>query len=55
MIEDGCLEGVDECYGYHNYPPFTVGHLLITPGTIMAGVTIIKIHLYGKGGHGSQP
>lgn len=55
MIKEGCLEGVDEVYGYHNYPSFPVGNLIVTPGPMMASVAIVRINLYGKGGHGSTP
>ena len=55
MIKEGCLEGVDEVYGYHNWPAFTMGHLLVKPGPVMAHTTELRITIEGKGGHGSQP
>lgn len=55
MIKDGVLEGVNEVYGYHNWPKETVGYLAVRPGPVMAQVVIIRIDLKGKGGHGSQP
>jgi len=55
MIEEGCLQGVDECYGYHNWPVFEYGKLLVKAGPVMAHPTAFKIVVTGKGGHGSQP
>jgi amidohydrolase len=55
MIEEGCLDGVDECYGYHNWPPFKLGSMHVCPGPLMAHPTTFDITIKGKGGHGSQP
>jgi hippurate hydrolase len=55
MIKEGCLEGVDEVYGYHNIPNFDEGDIRVIDGPIMAEVTIVKIKVLGKGGHGSVP
>jgi len=55
MIEAGCLDGVDECYGYHNWPPFKLGYLHVRSGPVMAHPTAFKIEIVGCGGHGSQP
>ena len=55
MIDEGCLEGVDEVYGYHNWPTFDYGRMAVCPGPIMAHPTSFKIVITGKGGHGSQP
>ena len=55
MIADGCLDGVDECYGYHNWPSFKIGTLVVKPGPVMAHPTTFTITITGKGGHGSQP
>ncbi|ETW01210.1 hypothetical protein H310_06799 [Aphanomyces invadans] len=35
MIEGGCLDGVDEVYGYHNYA-FPLGNLHVRSGPVMA-------------------
>jgi len=29
MIEEGCLEGIDEVYGYHNIPNFDEGDIRV--------------------------
>ena len=55
MIEDGCLEGVDEIYGLHlwNYQP--LGEIGVKDGPIMAAADMFDIIVRGKGGHGATP
>jgi len=55
MIEDGCLEGVDEIYGLHlwNYQP--LGEIGAKDGPIMAAADMFDIIVKGKGGHGATP
>lgn len=55
MIKEGCLEGVDEVYGYHNVPFGHEGTISIKSGPLMAGVTKVIIEIEGQGGHGSEP
>ena len=55
MIKEGCLDGVDEVYGYHNIPNFDEGDIRVCEGPIFASVTIVKIKITGQGGHGSVP
>ena len=55
MIKEGCLEGVDEVYGYHNIPNFEEGDVRVAAGAFMAKVTDVKIKVLGQGGHGSAP
>ncbi len=38
MIKEGCLDGVDEVYGCHNWPTRTVGKLMIKAGPVMSAV-----------------
>ncbi|EQC24736.1 hypothetical protein SDRG_17371 [Saprolegnia diclina VS20] len=54
MIEDGCLDGVDEVYGYHN-GPFPLGMVATKPGALLAHSCRFEITLRGPGGHGSAP
>ncbi|OQS07405.1 amidohydrolase family protein, partial [Thraustotheca clavata] len=54
MIKDGCLNGVDEVYGYHNMPA-PVGTLLVKPGPVMSHSSRFSIRISGPGGHGSAP
>ena len=35
MIDDGCLDGVDEIYGWHNWPAFPLGRLAVRAGPAM--------------------
>jgi metal-dependent amidase/aminoacylase/carboxypeptidase family protein len=55
MIKDGCLEGVDEVYGCHNWPSHPVGYCIVKSGAMMSEGTQIDLKIYGKGGHGSTP
>ena len=55
MIEENCLDGVDEVYGLHNVPNFDEGDIRICEGAIMAAKVIFKLTIKGKGGHGSTP
>ncbi|KAH9104413.1 hypothetical protein LEN26_003138 [Aphanomyces euteiches] len=54
MIKDGCLDIVDEIYGYHNIP-FPVGQIRVKPGPMMAHSARFTITINGPGGHGSAP
>jgi amidohydrolase len=55
MIDDGALTGVDEVYGWHNWPPLPFGHALIAPGSMMASNGEWDAVITGRGGHASQP
>lgn len=55
MINEGCLDTVDEVYGFHNIPSFDEGDIRVCSGPIMASATNVKIKVLGKGGHGSLP
>ena len=55
MIEDGCLNGLDEIYGIHvwNYQPF--GEVGVKSGPVMASADMFDIKIKGVGGHGAAP
>ena len=55
MIEDGCLEGLDEIYGIHvwNYQP--VGEVVVKDGPVLAAADMFDIKIKGIGGHGAAP
>jgi amidohydrolase len=55
MIDDGCLEGVDEIYGIHlwNYSQF--GEIGCIPGAILAATDSLNLIVEGIGGHGAMP
>ena len=55
MIEEGCLDTIDEVYGLHNYEVGPEGTVQIKPGAVMAGKIAFNINVHGKGGHGSEP
>ncbi|MGF1511568.1 MAG: M20 family metallopeptidase [Myxococcota bacterium] len=55
MVAEGVLDGVDEIYGLHNWPPFPKGEIRVKEGATMAEVTSIDVRVEGKGGHASQP
>jgi amidohydrolase len=55
MIDDGCLDGVDEIYGIHlwNYSPF--GEIGSKPDAILAATDSLNFIVEGIGGHGAMP
>ncbi|PCK09875.1 MAG: peptidase M20 [Alteromonadaceae bacterium] len=55
MIEDGALKGVNEIYGWHNWPAVPYGQALCPDGTVMSANSTFAIKVDGKGGHASQP
>ncbi|TNV78086.1 hypothetical protein FGO68_gene5802 [Halteria grandinella] len=55
MIKEGCLDGVEEVYGYHNIPNFDEGDIRVISGPIMASSSMVTIKIKGQGGHGSVP
>ena len=55
MIEDGALNGVDEIYGWHNWPAIGFGKMLCPDGIVMCGNGTFTLTVKGKGGHASQP
>lgn len=55
MIEEGCLDGVDEVYGMHNVPNFREGEIRVKEGPMMASICGVKLIIKGQGGHSSVP
>jgi hippurate hydrolase len=55
MIKEGCLDQIDEVYGYHNIPNFDEGDIRVCPGPFFANSTQVLITITGQGGHGSAP
>ena len=55
MVEQGALKTVDEVYGIHNIPFFDEGDIRVRPGADWAQASIVRIKIFGKGGHGSTP
>lgn len=55
MIEDGCLDGVDEIYGIHLWNYQSSGEIGIMKGPVLASADKITIIIKGVGGHGAAP
>ncbi len=55
MIEDGCLEGVDEAYGIHLWNYQKYGEVGVKEGPILAAADQFQITIKGLGGHGATP
>lgn len=55
MVEDGCLEGVDEVYGAHVEVNWPVGSIAVNEGYVQAASDAFHITINGKGGHGAEP
>ena len=47
MVKEGCLDGVDEVYGFHNMPNFDEGDIRVIPGGILASSTTLRIRVKG--------
>lgn len=47
MIEEGCLKGVNEIYGFHNWPVATLGEVWCKEGAVMSQISILKIKITG--------
>ena len=55
MVEDGCLEGVDAVYGYHNWPHIPFGKAACPTGPVMASNGEWHARIQGRGGHAAAP
>lgn len=55
MIRDGALDGVDEIFGWHNWPGMPLGEVLCPDSIVMCGNGTFRIQVVGRGGHASQP
>ncbi len=55
MIQAGALNGVDEIFGWHNWPAIPFGKIVCPDGIVMCGNGTFSITVNGKGGHASQP
>jgi metal-dependent amidase/aminoacylase/carboxypeptidase family protein len=47
MVEEGCLDGIDEVYGFHNSPTVPEGEIRTIVGPMLASSTTIKIKIIG--------
>ena len=55
MIEDGCLDSVDEIYGIHLWNYQKYGEVGVKEGPILAAADLFSITIKGVGGHGAAP
>jgi amidohydrolase len=55
MIAGGALAGVDEIFGYHNWPPIAFGRAGCVAGTVFAANGEWTATITGRGGHASSP
>jgi len=55
MVAAGCMDGVDEVYGIHNFPFIPLGEVRVQEGPMMAHITDWTLEIVGRGGHGSIP
>lgn len=54
MIQDGCLNGVDEVYGFRSVADRSFGRTLVQRrGPVMSEGTTLEIKIIGTSGHGS--
>ena len=55
MIEDGCLDNVNEIYGIHLWNYQKYGEVGVKEGPILAAADVFSITIKGVGGHGAAP
>lgn len=55
MIEQGCLENVDEIYGLHNDPGTELGKIKTRIGPLTAAADKFELIIKGRGGHAAKP
>jgi amidohydrolase len=57
MVQEGVLDRFDigRVFALHNAPNMPLGHLVTTPGPIMAAVDTFSVTVSGRGGHGAMP
>ena len=55
MVEDGCLNGVDQVYGAHVEVNFPVGQVAVNDGYVQAASDTFDITIHGRGGHAAEP
>ena len=55
MIRDGCLDGMDACFGMHTWASAPTGKISVTAGNIMAAGGKFDIEIEGYTAHGAAP
>ena len=55
MIKDGCLDGMDACFGMHTWSAGTSGKASFMRGNIMAAGGKFTVRVKGYAAHGARP
>lgn len=55
MIRDGCLEGMDACFGMHTWSAAPTGMVAVNSGNIMAAGGKFTVTVEGYSSHGAAP
>ena len=55
VIKDAGTAGVEEIYGWHNWPNFPFGSAVCPDGAVMGANGRFSVEITGSGGHSSQP
>ena len=55
MVQEGCLDGIDAVFGFHNWPGFPDGQWACPDGTLMASNASWKAVITGRGTHAAAP
>ena len=55
MIKDGCLDGMDACFGMHTWSAGTSGKASFMKGNIMAAGGKFTVRVKGYASHGARP
>lgn len=50
MINEGCLEGIQEIYGLHNAPAGPEGTVSVKPNELLAGISDVEIKVNSENG-----
>lgn len=51
----GCLQGLDHCFGIHIWSDIPVGKIAVEAGARMAGTDLFTLKVTGQGAHASMP
>ena len=55
MIDDGCLDGIEQIYGAHLWNYIAFGQIGTSPGPVLAATDSLRIAVRGVAGHGAIP
>jgi amidohydrolase len=55
MVAEGCLDGIDAVFGFHNWPGLPAGTFACPDGPVMAANGEWTARIQGRGGHAASP